>query len=159
MAEKPNILLIYSDQQRHDTIHRLGAHWMSTPNLDRLAYGGLRLNNLHAASYCRPTRLMLMSGAGAVAANQPVEGSHRGGALSFDYAALPELLQDAGYATYIAGKWDLGDLPGHTPLERGFDRSFVELTGSANYFPGIFVGRDDFALGVGDGQIHTFDAA
>ena len=136
----PNILFIVADDLGFTDIGAFGGE-IATPNLDRLAYGGLRLSNLHAAAYCRPTRLMLMSGAGAVAASQPMEGSHRGGVLSMDYAALPELLQDAGYATYISGKWDLGDLPGHTPRARGFDRSFVELTGSANYFPGTFVGR------------------
>ena len=139
-AAPPNILLIVADDLGFTDIGAFGGE-ISTPNLDRLALEGLRLNNLHAASYCRPARLMLMSGAGAVAANQPMPESHRGGALSLNYATIAELLQDAGYATYVTGKWDLGDIESRTPEARGFDRSFVQTGGSANYFPEIFLGR------------------
>ena len=139
-ATPPNILLIVADDLGFTDIGAFGSE-IATPNLDRLAHGGLRLNNLHAASYCRPARLMLMSGAGAVAANQPIPESHRGGALGLNYATIAELLQDAGYATYATGKWDLGDIEGYTPDARGFDRSFVQTGGSANYFPEIFLGR------------------
>ena len=136
----PNILLIVADDLGFTDIGAFGSE-ISTPNLDRLAHGGLRLNNMHAASCCRPARLMLMSGAGAVAANQPIPESHRGGTLGLNYATIAELLQDAGYATYITGKWDLGDIEGYTPDARGFDRSFVQTGGSANYFPELFLGR------------------
>ena len=139
-ATPPNILLIVADDLGFTDIGAFGGE-ISTPNLDRLALEGLRLNNLHAASYCRPARLMLMTGAGAVAANQPMPESHRGGAISLNYATIAELLQDAGYATYVTGKWDLGDIEGYTPEARGFDRSFVQAGGSANYFPEIFLGR------------------
>jgi arylsulfatase A-like enzyme len=105
-----------------------------TPNLDALAERGLRLTNLHKGQACRATRLMLMSGASVSAAHEPNPDAFRGGQLGLDYATLPELLQDAGYATYIAGKWDVGELPGYTPTERGFDRSFSLLTGSAAHF-------------------------
>ena len=115
---------------------------IATPNLDRLAYGGVRLNNLHAASACRTARLMLFSGAGAVAANEPYPGEYRGGVLGLDYATIPELLKDAGYATYMTGKWDLGDVDGFRPEFRGFDRSFVLATGSGPYFAEYF--RDAF---------------
>ena len=137
---RPNILLIVADDLGFTDIGAFGGE-ISTPTLDRLAHGGLRLNNLHAASYCRPTRLMLMTGAGAAAASQPMEEAHRGAVLSLDFAILPELLQDAGYATYITGKWDLGDVEGYTPDVRGFDRSFVQTGGSANYFPNVFLDR------------------
>lgn len=139
-AAPPNILLIVADDLGFTDMGAFGSE-ISTPNLDRLAQGGLRLANLHAASYCRPARLMLMSGAGAVAANQPMPESHRGGALGLNYATIAELLQDAGYATYVTGKWDLGDIGGYTPDARGFDRSFVQTGGSANYFPELFLGR------------------
>ena len=139
-AAPPNILLIVADDLGFTDIGAFGGE-ISTPNLDRLALEGLRLNNLHAASYCRPARLMLMSGAGAVAANQPMPESHRGGALGLNHATIAELLQDAGYATYVTGKWDLGDIGGYTPEARGFDRSFVQTGGSANYFPEMFLDR------------------
>ena len=99
---------------------------------------------------------MLMAGAGAAAANLPLPEAHRGGVLSPEFATIPELLHDAGYATYVTGKWDLGDVAGYTPRARGFDRSFVRTGGSANHFPDIFLGRifgyeeDDDELTPGD---------
>ena len=138
---RPNILFIVADDMGFTDIGAFGSE-ISTPNLDRLAYGGIRLNNLHASSACRGARLMLMSSAGAVAANYPYPGAYRDGVLSLDFATISELLQDAGYATYMTGKWDLGDVEGYTPDARGFDRTFVQLAGSGPYFAEIF--RDAF---------------
>ncbi len=136
---RPNILFIVADDMGFTDIGAFGSE-ISTPNLDRLAYGGVRLNNLHAASACRSARLMLMASAGAVAASDPYPEAYRGAVLSLDYATIAELLQDAGYATYAAGKWDLGDVPGYLPVSRGFDRSFVQGRGSASFFAEIFRG-------------------
>lgn len=138
---RPNILFIVADDMGFTDIGAFGSE-ISTPNLDRLAYGGVRLNNLHASPACRTARLMLFSGAGAVAANEPYPGEYRGGVLGLDYATIPELLKDAGYATYMTGKWDLGDVDGFRPEFRGFDRSFVLATGSGPYFAEYF--RDAF---------------
>ena len=135
----PNILFIVADDIGFTDVGAFGGE-ISTPNLDRLAHGGLRLNNLHAAPACRSTRLMMMSSAGTVAANTPYPEAARGGVLSLDYAIIPELLQDAGYATYITGKWDLGDVEGYTPGARGFDKSFVQIGGSGSYFNRVFMG-------------------
>ena len=51
-----------------------------------------------------------------------------------DVAALPEVLQDAGYHTLMSGKWHLGVKPDHCPHERGFDRSWSMLLGGNNHF-------------------------
>ena len=134
----PNILFIVADDLGFTDLGAFGSE-IPTPNLDDLAYQGLRLNNLHAAAACRATRLMLMASAGAAAANQPFPEAQRGGVLSLDYAIIPELLQDAGYATYITGKWDLGNVDGYTPDARGFDRSFVQIGGSGPYFARNFL--------------------
>ena len=138
---QPNILFIVADDMGFTDIGAFGGE-ISTPTLDRLAYGGVRLNNLHASSACRTSRLMLFSGAGAVAANEPYPGEYRGGVLGLDYANIPELLKDAGYATYMSGKWDLGDVDGYRPEFRGFDRSFALVTGSGPFFAEYF--RDAF---------------
>ena len=136
----PNILYIVADDLGFTDLGAFGSE-IPTPNLDRLAYAGLRLNNFHAAPACRSSRLMMMSGVGHAAANFPMPEAGRGGVLGLDYAIIPELLQDAGYATYITGKWDLGDVEGYRPHERGFDRSFVEIGGAASYFPQRLLGR------------------
>ncbi len=63
MAEQPNIILIMTDQQRFDTINALGAHWMHTPNLDRLATEGMSFSNCYVTSpLCSPSRASLFTG-------------------------------------------------------------------------------------------------
>lgn len=145
----PNILLIVADDMGYTDLGAFGSE-IPTPNLDALAYRGMRLTNFHTGQACRATRLMLMSGASVAAANEPNPDSHRGGQLGLDYATLAELLRDAGYATYMAGKWDVGDLPGYTPDARGFDRSFALLRGSAAHFAeplfGNFAFHEDGAV-------------
>lgn len=137
--QPPNILYIIADDIGFTDLGSFGSE-IPTPNLDELAYAGLRLTNLHTGPACRLTRLMLMSGARANHTSTPYPGAYRNAVLSLDYATMGELLQDAGYATYIAGKWDLGEVPGHTPEVRGFDRSFVEVRGSSSYFGRMFRG-------------------
>ena len=139
--DRPNILFILADDMGFTDIGSFGSE-IATPNLDRLAHAGLRLNNLHAAQACRPTRLMLMASAGAEAASQPVPEAFRDSALGLDYATIAELLQDAGYSTFMTGKWDLGNVAGYTPADRGFDRSFAFLTSTSGYFADRF--EDDF---------------
>lgn len=150
----PNILFIVADDMGYTDIGAFGSE-IPTPNLDALAHRGVRFTNFHAGQACRQTRLMLMSGAGLNAANENNPDNSRGGLLGLDYATIAELLQDVGYATYMAGKWDLGELPGYTPDARGFDRSFSLLTGASQHFAELFRGgfmfaEDGRALGVAD---------
>jgi len=154
----PNILFIVADDLGFTDLGSFGSE-ISTPNLDELAYKGLRLNNLHAAAACQATRAMLMASAGTTASIEirPNIGSQRNNLLSRDWAIIPELLQEAGYATYMAGKWDLGRDEGYTPATRGFDRSFIQLHGSSSFFAEEFLVGEDLgfeedgkALGVDD---------
>jgi len=108
-----------------------------TPNLDSIATMGIRFTNFHTNAVCQQTRAMLMSGMGSVAAikrNPPREDGERANQLRSNVATLPELLRDAGYRTYMAGKWDLGLTEDSTPYARGFDRSFSLLEASASHF-------------------------
>ncbi|MEM7503866.1 MAG: sulfatase-like hydrolase/transferase, partial [Pseudomonadota bacterium] len=59
------------------------------------------------------------------------------GYLNDRVVPIPELLQDAGYRTYMAGKWHLGAAPEHSPAARGFDRSFDLIHGSGSHFPNV----------------------
>ncbi len=133
---RPNILYIVADDLGYTDIGPFGSE-IPTPNLDELAFAGVRLTNFHTDANCQRTRVMLMASAGSGAAleviGNPMSG-RRGNLLRRDWVILPELLRDAGYATYMAGKWDLGAGEGYTPATRGFDRSFVAVDASASHF-------------------------
>jgi arylsulfatase len=125
---RPNILLIVADDMGYTDVGFLGGE-ISTPHLDELALGGLRFTNFHAGSSCAPTRAMLMSGV----TNREVGVSGPAAVLADNVATLPELLRDAGYHTYMAGKWHLGHEPQHSPAARGFDASFALVRAGDNH--------------------------
>ncbi|MGI9270501.1 MAG: sulfatase-like hydrolase/transferase [Woeseiaceae bacterium] len=138
---RPNILFIVADDLGFTDLGSFGSE-ISTPTLDELAFGGLRIANLHAGQACQQTRTMLMASTGharPIEVRPAFEGGQRNNLLSRDWAIIPELLQDAGYATFMTGKWDLGWDEGFNPATRGFDRSFVQLNGSASFFPEFFL--------------------
>ncbi|HEY5624820.1 MAG TPA: arylsulfatase [Gammaproteobacteria bacterium] len=148
----PNILLIVADDMGYTDIGSFGGE-IPTPNLDALAMAGVRLANFHAAPVCAPARAMLLSGMdnheagiGSMDVKREYDfGSEPSqdtpgyaqpgyeGYLSYRVAALPEVLRDTGYHTYMAGKWDLGRalVEEHNPAGRGFESSFVQTTGTA----------------------------
>ncbi len=145
--DRPNILLIIADDLGYTDIGAFGSE-IPTPNLDELAFQGTRLTNFHTARACQQTRVMMMASSGVSPALEIrprlVESNERANRLSLDWATLPELLQDAGYETYMTGKWDLGLEPGYTPATRGFDRSFVQLGASASHFAEVLWGEESF---------------
>ena len=142
---KPNILIIVADDIGFTDIGSFGSE-INTPNLDRLALEGVRLNNLHANSSCQPMRAMLMTGMSpnSVIQNAPrlPRSGERGNWIKLEVPMLQEMFKHEGYSTYMTGKWDLGPLPGYTPISRGFDRYFTQLNGSANYFPCLLYTSD-----------------
>jgi arylsulfatase A-like enzyme len=144
-AKRPNFLVIVADDLGFSDTGPFGSE-ISTPNLDRLAAdGGIRLTGFHTASACSPTRAMLMSGTdhhlaglGQMAETISRIEAYKGnpgyeGVLNDKVAALPEILQDAGYTTLMSGKWHLGLTRESTPWARGFDRSFALLPGAGNH--------------------------
>ena len=149
----PNILLILVDDMGYSDIGAFGAE-IATPNIDALAYSGVRFSNFHAGPTCVPSRAMLLTGMsnhgaglGDMEFRQVLDGgrgipdgvAERAGNPSYAgylrpaVATLPEVLRENGYRTYMTGKWDLGRalVEEHIPYNRGFDRAFSLLSGAA----------------------------
>jgi arylsulfatase A-like enzyme len=143
-ASPPNILLIVTDDMGYTDVGAFGSE-ISTPNLDRLAFNGVRLTNFHASPQCAPTRSMLMSGAdnhkagmGSMFPARFIEGDYGDrwgyeGQLHHRVATMPERLGDAGYHTYMAGKWHLGQGDELKTTASGFDTAFVLMGGAASH--------------------------
>src|SRR5687767_12294599 len=140
-AARPNILFILADDLGYSDLSFFGSE-IPTPNLDALAKKGMLLTDFYAAMSCAPTRAMLMSGMDNHQAGMGVQGAPRReeqkgqpgyeGHLNFRVASLAELLTDAGYNTYMAGKWHLGGTKETGPHARGFKRVFASVDGAAH---------------------------
>ncbi len=142
-SERPNILLIVVDDMAFSDLGSFGGE-IPTPNLDRLAYAGIRFTNFHGAPMCSPSRAMLLTGVDSHPAGfgnmlEELSPNQKGqpgydGYLHERVVTFPELLRDAGYRNYLSGKWHLGsgDIAG--PPARGFERSFGLNSGGASHF-------------------------
>ena len=140
-APRPNILLIVADDMGFSDPGAYGGE-ISTPNIDALAAEGLQFTNFHVAATCSPTRAMLMTGVTShkvgmgnmkeiMADNQKGQPGYETW-LNDQAVTLPTLLRDAGYRTYMAGKWHLGSRPESLPRARGFQRSVALLESGAD---------------------------
>ncbi len=158
---RPNIVIVLVDDMGFSDLGCYGSE-IETPNIDRLASGGLRFTQFYNAGRCCPTRASLMTGLhphqvgiGHMTAppNQPlgIEGPYQG-YLNDRCTTLAQVLKSAGYHTLMTGKWHLGIASqSEWPLQRGFDRYYGGLSGAFNYFkPGGDRGITD-----GNGQVQT----
>jgi arylsulfatase len=119
----------------------LGCHGseINTPNLDRLAEGGLRFTQFYNAARCCPTRASLLTGLypHQAGVGRMVNGKEPGpyqGYLNDKCLTIAEVLKTAGYTTLMSGKWHVGEQRPHWPTDRGFDRYYGLISGAANYF-------------------------
>ncbi len=128
---RPNILLIMADDLGYTDLGSFGGE-IRTPNLDALALGGVRLTNYHVGPACSQTRTMIMSGTYTEVG--AISDGVRNRYLADNVVALPQLMSDAGYHTYMAGKWHVGSGEGRHPAARGFESSFALMGGAAEHF-------------------------
>lgn len=142
-AKQPNILLIVADDLGFSDLGSLGGE-IDTHNLDSIAASGITLTNFYAAPLCSPTRAMMLSGTdnhlaglgtmGEISRSvAPVRQGYEG-YLNQRVVSVASLLQDAGYHTYMTGKWHLGTGKTQGPDSRGFERSFMLANGGASHF-------------------------
>ena len=154
--KRPNILVILSDDMGYSDIGCFGSE-INTPNIDGLAKNGVKFTQFYNTARCSPSRASLLTGLYPHEANMGHLSSSNypepgyGNDLSKNAVTLAEVLKGAGYATYMTGKWHLAkDMApngnkDNWPLQRGFDRYFGNLNGSANYYdPGTLISNNTF---------------
>ena len=137
-GKRPNIVLIMADDMGFSDLGCYGSE-IRTPNLDRLAAGGLRFAQFYNCALCGPSRAALMTG---LYPHQAGVGENWTGLLSRRCVTLPELLKHAGYSTSVVGRLDMVTADNwHDPkmIGRHVDRFFGSTghTGPGNYFKAV----------------------
>jgi arylsulfatase A-like enzyme len=142
--QRSNVVLILCDDMGFSDLGCFGSE-IHTPNLDNLAANGLRMTQFYNAARCCPTRASLLTGlyphqAGVGEMDSDLGTPAYQGFLNDNCVTIAEVLKDAGYNTYMSGKWHVGRKKGQWPLDRGFDRYYGLINGASNYFNNIFFG-------------------
>ncbi len=148
-AQKPNIVIILTDDQGWGDFGLNGNTQLSTPNLDALASQGVRFNNFYVCPVCAPTRAEMLTGRYSfrTGATGVSEGYER---INPDEVLLPEILGDAGYVTGAFGKWHNGTQAPYHPNTRGFDEFYGFCSGHwGNYFDPILDHNGEIVKGEG----------
>ncbi len=158
---RPNVVVVVADDVGFTDLGAYGSE-IRTPHIDAIAERGVRFTNFHASPMCSPSRAMLLTGvdshlAGVGSLHVATPLRHRGrpgyrGELSPDVVTIASRLRQAGYRTYLSGKWNLGHSPTSLPSARGFDRTFaLDSTGADNFEKKPYLPIYDEALWFADG--------
>ena len=147
--ELPNVVIIYADDLGYGDVSAYGATELSTPNMDKLAQGGVRFTNGYSSSAtCSPSRYALLTGlypwrnekAKILDGTAPL-------LIQTDQMTLPKLFKEQGYHTGIVGKWHLGLGDGHVdwnqqiapgPNEVGFDYAYI-MAATQDRVPTVYI--------------------
>ena len=127
MMAQPNFIIIFTDDQGYGDVGCYGHPTISTPNLDRMATEGQKWTQFYvAAPVCTPSRAGLLTGrypirSGMTSMENGVLFPNSTGGLLHSEVTIAEMLKEKDYATGMIGKWHLGHLPQHLPLNHGFD--------------------------------------
>jgi arylsulfatase A-like enzyme len=135
----PNIVFIMADDLGYADLSCYGRPDFRTPNIDRIAAGGMRFLQAYANSaVCSATRTALITGRYQyrlpIGLEEPLANPARHVGLPPDHPTLPSLLKGAGYGTTLIGKWHLGFLPDFGPLRSGYDHFWGFRGGALDYF-------------------------
>jgi arylsulfatase A len=125
-GDKPNVVVIFTDDQGYADVGCYGAKGFSTPNVDRMAAEGMKFTDFYsAAPICSPSRAALLTGCYPPRVSIPrVLFPQDNVGLNPDEVTIADLLKASGYATACIGKWHLGHLPKFLPTRQGFDCYF-----------------------------------
>ncbi|WP_040522443.1 sulfatase-like hydrolase/transferase [Aliiglaciecola lipolytica] len=137
---KPNVIIIMADDLGYGDLSSYGGKY-NTPNLDKMAEGGLRFTDFHSSgTLCSPTRAGLVTGLyqqrttvdGVVNANSK-HPAHQLGVDPEKIISYPKLMKANGYKNALFGKWHLGYLDRFHPMNFGFDKFVGYLSGNIDY--------------------------
>lgn len=153
-SEAPNIILILADDMGYSDLGCYGSE-ISTPNLDKMAYNGVRFTQMYNSARCCPSRASLLTGLyphqagiGHMVAGVRGKVPSYQGYLRNDCVTIAEALRAGGYRTGMVGKWHVGGhyglrhperwRPGSSgwpiPTQRGFDKFYGILEGASSYY-------------------------
>jgi len=142
MNKKPNIIVILNDDMGFSDIGCYGGE-IDTPNLDRLARGGLRFSQFYNSPRCSPSRASLLTGlhphqTGIGILTYPTGPEGYAGNLNRRCVTIAEALKPAGYRSYMSGKWhvaaSLTEPTDAWPLQRGFDEFYGTIIGAGSFY-------------------------
>lgn len=142
-ASRPNILVVLFDDVGFMDFGAYGSD-TKTPNIDAVAKKGVMLSRFHSSPFCGPSRAMLLTGMdnhqcgmGTLVETVTEEMRTKPGYSMLwgaNQKTIASLLSEAGYKTYVSGKWGIGESGANLPNRYGFDRSYVmDATGGSNY--------------------------
>lgn len=140
--KKPNILLIYTDDQGSLDLNIYGAKDLHTPNVDALARRGVRFTQFYAAApVCSPSRAALITGRypqRAGLATNASSAKNKAGAMPGEQITMAEVFRDGGYATAHIGKWHIGYSKPTMPNAQGFEYSYGHMGGCIDNYSHYF---------------------
>jgi arylsulfatase A-like enzyme len=126
--QKPNVIIIMTDDQGYGDFGFTGNPHVKTPVLDNLFQNSIRFNDFYVSPVCAPTRASLMTGRQSLRTG--IRDTYNGGAIMHtDEITLAEMLNVADYRTGIFGKWHLGDNYPSRPMDQGFEETLTHLSG------------------------------
>ncbi|MCP5118876.1 MAG: arylsulfatase, partial [bacterium] len=133
-AERPNVILVMTDDQGYPELSAHGNPILKTPHLDRLHAESVRFKDFHVAPMCTPTRGQLMTGLDA-GRNGAINVSSGRTLLRANLPTIADFFRGNGYRTGIFGKWHLGDNTPYRPEERGFEEALWFPSSHINSVP------------------------
>jgi arylsulfatase A-like enzyme len=137
--DKPNLIVIMTDDMGYADVGFNGCKDIPTPNIDSIAYNGAHIVNGYVSfPVCGPSRAGFMTGRYqdrfGFTTNPTIDPTNDIAGLPLDEKTIAEVLHKEGYKSAIVGKWHLGTHPNFHPLKRGFDYFYGFLSGGHNYF-------------------------
>lgn len=146
-ADKPNFIIILTDDQGYADVGFNGSKDIKTPNIDRIAHEGAKFTNGYVTyAVCGPSRAGILTGRYqdrfGFGRNPQIDPSNKTSGLPLDEKMISEVLKPVGYTSSIIGKWHMGAHPDFHPNNRGFDHFYGFLSGGHRYFPEDLIYKD-----------------